>query len=104
MFSVTFGNILEILRRILSSNHTNLEHQILTVGFNPGNPPPLEESPNTNPIQITNLALNNFASNFLGVGGEVVVRGEGKVALGGEVDGEVAGGGVDGVGGDVGGE
>ena len=102
--ALAVGTLAEVVGGILSGDHTDLEDQIIAAGFDSGDGPPLEESPNPNTVDVGDAAGNDLAGDVLGVGGEVVVRREGDLAVVAEVDGEVAGGGVDGVAEDVGGE
>lgn len=101
MRTLTSRCLIKVLRRILSRNHPNLEHQILTAGTNPSDVPPLKESPNLNPVKLRDPTLLNFTSDFLRVSGEVVIGRESDLAGTTKVDGEIAGGIVDGVSPDV---
>ena len=104
LFALTLRTLIKILRRVIRSHHPDLKHQIITTNFNPRDPPPLKKSPNPNSVKFRNPILDDLAGDFLGIGGEVVVRREDEAAGAAEVDGEVAGGTVEVVGEDAGGE
>ena len=94
----------EILRRILGGDHTNLEHQILAIGSDASDSPPLEERPNADTVELGDPIPVDLTSNSLGIGGQVVIRRQRDAALIAKQYREGAGGVIEGVGVDVGGE
>ena len=101
---LALGTLIEFIGRVLRGDHPNLKDQVVTAGFDPGDGPPLEESPNPNPVELGNAAGDDLPRDAAAVGGEVVVRRERDLALVTETDEEVSGGFVDGVADDVDGE
>lgn len=104
MFALALRTFIKILGRVLGGDRTNLKDQIITARFDPSYSPPTEESPNPNSIKVGDAILHNPAGDPLGIGGEVVVRREEEAARFVKVDGEFAGGVVEAVREDVGGE
>lgn len=96
--------LVEVTGGVLGGDDANLEHQIVAGGAYPSNGPPTEEGLDPDAIEVGYSAVRQLAGDPAGIGGEVVVRGEGDAATVVEVDGEGAGGAVEGVGEDVGGE
>lgn len=96
--------LVKILRRVLSRDHADFKNQVVTGGLNPGNVPPLKEGPDLNTVQLSNLVRSNGPRNFRGEVTEVVVGRQEEFTRAREVESEVAGGGVEVVGGDGGGE
>lgn len=95
---------MEILGRILGGDHTDLEHQILAAGSDAGDPPPLEERPHADPVELRDPILHDFSGDSFGIVGQVVVRRQRDAALTAQPQREVTGGRVKGVGVDVGGD
>lgn len=95
MLSLTRKALIEVLGRVLGRDAADLEDQILAAGANPGDRPPLEESADTNPVDLRDVPVIDLAGDPLRVRGEVVVGREHDPARVSEVDGEVAGGLVD---------
>lgn len=100
---VALGNLIKLPGRKLGRSNPNLNHQIIAAQSDPRDRPPPEESPNPNPIQFRDLPVDELPRDPLRVGGEVVGR-QREAAVAVEQDGEVAGGAVEGIGGDVGGQ
>lgn len=95
MLSLTRKALIEVLGRVFGRDAADLEDQILAAGANPGDRPPLEERPDTNPVDLRDLPVIDLPGDPLRVRGEVVVRREYDPARVSQVDGEVAGGLVD---------
>lgn len=100
----TYWALVETLGGVLSSDQPNLENQILVGGPNTSNRPPLEESANTNPIKIVDPTLCNLTRDNSRKGSDIVVWWKRELAGITEVQREVTGGFVDGVGRDGGGK
>ena len=59
--------------------------------------PPLEQCMDLIPIELSNLTQNDLSPDYLGIGGEAVVRWESDLVVVVELDGEVTRGLVYGV-------
>lgn len=97
MLALASGAFVEVLRGVLGGDHPDLENQVLAAGPYPGNGPPLEEGPNTNPVDLGNPTGHDLSGDPLRVRGQVVVRRKSDFARAADVDEEVAGGFVYGV-------
>lgn len=102
--ALTLRALVEILRRVFGGDHSNLEHQVLTAGSDSGDAPPLEESPDADPVELGDTILHNIPGDFLRISGQVVIRRESDAALVVKKQDEVAGGLVKTVASDVRGE
>lgn len=74
----------------------------MTAGSDAGDTPPLEESPDADSVKVPNSIIDYLSGDFVGVGGDVVVRRQRHATRIAEGDGEMAGRAVEGVGLDVG--
>lgn len=97
MLALARGAIVEILGRILRSDHADFEDDVLTRGTDSGDGPPLEERANPNSLELRDFPLHDLPSDGVGVRGHVVVRRERDFARAAEFDGKLAGGTVHGV-------
>lgn len=104
MIAITSKGVIEVLGRILGGDRSDLEDQVVAARPNSSNRPPPEEGSNPNPVQFSDPALDDSPLNPLRVGGQVVIWRKRHTARAAEVNVEIAGGSVDGVGSDVGGE
>nr|GLL47093.1 receptor-like protein kinase FERONIA [Ipomoea trifida] len=50
--ALTLRALVEILRRVFGGDHSNLEHQVVAAGSDSGDAPPLEESPDADPVEL----------------------------------------------------
>lgn len=93
----TNGSLVEILGRVLGRDDANLKDQVIARGTNSSDRPPLEESPNPNASKAGDVAVDNLAGDFRGVGGQVVVGRQREFAGVTEIDRELSRGLIDGV-------
>ncbi|RXI05933.1 hypothetical protein DVH24_017975 [Malus domestica] len=97
------GALFEVLSGVLDGDRADLEHQVVTARPDSGDWLRPEEGPDADTVDLGDFAHDDLSGDFLRVGGHVVGR-EGDLARAAEVDDEVAGGAVDGVVLDGGGE
>lgn len=90
MAALALEAIIEVIGRILCSDHPNLKHQILSTHSDPSNRPPLEECPHLDPVQLRDLPFHELPRDPAGVGGEVVVGWERDPADIVQIHGEIA--------------
>ncbi|KAJ7973891.1 Stromelysin-1, partial [Quillaja saponaria] len=89
--ALTSRALIEIIGRVLSRDHSDFKDQVVAVGPNPSDGPPLKEGPNPYAIEFGNPTHDNFSSDFLRVGSQVVIRRESNLARITQVNREVTG-------------
>lgn len=97
MLALASGALVEVLRRVLGRDHSDLENDVVAGGPYSGDGPPLEERANPNPFELRDFTLHDPPRDGFGVRGDVVVRRERDLARAAEPDGEIARGLVHGV-------
>lgn len=91
MLALTERALVEILSRKFSRNHPDFKDQIIPTGSDPRYGPPLEHSPNPDPVELRYLPLVDFPRYPLRVRGQVVIRRKRELARATEINSEVAG-------------
>ena len=81
----------------LDGDHADLKHQVFASGLDPSDGPPLKQCTDPNPVELSYLTRNDLSPDYLGIGGEVVVRQESDLAVTTKLDREVTEGLVYGV-------
>lgn len=99
--ALAVGALVEVLRRVLRRSDPDLEDKVVAGGPDRGDGPPPEEGPHLDAVEAGDPSAGEIPGDPRGVRGEVVVGGEGDAAAVAELDGEVAGGAVEGVAADV---